>query len=221
MAFVQHKPGTGAGGTTNVVLDAAPTAGNVLVLTRGSSSGGVADLSSVSGGGVTTWVKSHSSSVSRHVEVWRGVVDTTPSATVTFNNNFANCGWDVSEHSGLDTAALPHGTPVANNGGGVAPTTVSTSAFTPTAAADVLLIASAGISGGGSTGAVTGGFTDILATGVTNPVAYQYITGASGSYTATWAAANYTSWDAVIVAFNVSGGGPPPQVPPIARGQIF
>lgn len=95
--------------TTVVSLGSAPTTGNLLVAVFSTYYGSTA-ISSVSGGGVTTWAlaKSQANGSSARTEIWYGYVDTTPDSTVTgtwgakLNGN--KCAW-LAEFAGTATAS--------------------------------------------------------------------------------------------------------------------
>lgn len=75
-------------GTTLVVTITAPTSGNTLVV----AAGGFRNLTSISGGGVTTWAvipspnQGFAGDASHNdADLWWGTVDTTPTTSVTLN----------------------------------------------------------------------------------------------------------------------------------------
>lgn len=197
--------GSGAGGSTTLTLAGTTTTGNVLMLHVASGSTKATATGPASGqGGVTTWTRL-ASTTRRASEFWYGVVDTTPTNSVTFNNGFrGTASWALMEVQGLDTASLIHGTPLtANNQSGV----TATGSFTPTASAEVFLVSMAAIQNNAQSNSLGTGWTDVLGSGF-NPVAYQAVASASGSYSNSWTNANaFTVWDAQLVGFNVAAAG--------------
>lgn len=200
--------GSGSGGNTTLTLGGTSTTGNVLVLVVGSTSGSDASAPASGQGGVTTWTQ-EISTVRRSSQLFYGVVDGTPSASVLFNNQFRTAAYALMEIQGLNTGSLIHGTPIkadgaAGGGGG----TASSGAFTPTASAAVFLVGCGALQGGATSNA-GGSWTDALGSGSISPVAYQDVASASGSYTASWGIGAFGTWDAQLVAFNSSGGAAP------------
>jgi hypothetical protein len=96
--------GTGGGNpltVINVALASNPTAGNLLILVSGA--GG--SISSISGGGVTTWTLQVADT---NREIWAGLVDAAPSVNIVVN--YTASGWtygvvDVCEYSGLASSS--------------------------------------------------------------------------------------------------------------------
>lgn len=205
--LVQVKTKNYAGGsTTTITLDTAPTTGNVLVLTWGTSSNS-SDLSTPSGGGVTTWVKQAESTARRSASVWSGIVDTTPSANIVVSGT-VTMQMSVSEWNGLDSGGtLVQGFTLKNAQGTT--TTGANCSHTPTASSNVVLIYVDGQQANSATGPSAGWTAMVAAAGV-GPSAYQIVTGASGAYSNKFSlVTNYNEWDACIVAFNVAAAGTP------------
>lgn len=206
--LVQLKTKTFTGGTsTTLTLDAAPTTGNVLILTWGTSNS-TADASTPTGGGCTTWTKQGESSTRRSTSIWTGIVDTTPSANVVMPGT-VTMSFTVTEWSGLDSGGtLVQGSAqLASASGTVASGANST--ITPTSSTDVVLIASFGIQSNTSSGP-TAGWTDILAFGTIHAASYRVVTSASGAYTNKYGiASDFVGWDSVCIAFNVAAAGTP------------
>src|SRR2546425_7692806 len=83
IAFVQQKNGSSASAASlPVPFTTAPTttAGNVLIMVGGTSTG---SLSGVSGGGVGNWFKAQSSTTNTHIEIWYGAVDIATNTSTT------------------------------------------------------------------------------------------------------------------------------------------
>ena len=197
VALVQQAANSGTSVTSlTVTLPQPPRVGDVLIPTMGSNNSTV----SISGGGVSTWTYIYSE-VNQNTIITYGVVDSSPSATITLGLIGTPSPGDVasivSEWSGLTGTA---------DGGGTANGTASpiaTVALTTANANDLL------ISVGGDTGGMTPGSPGAGWTAFTAPAqqpqaaietAYQ-IVSATGSYSDTWSDTGSTGWDAVIGAF--------------------
>ncbi|MGD0204154.1 MAG: hypothetical protein ABSC20_09660 [Candidatus Bathyarchaeia archaeon] len=78
--------GTTTSSTLTITMGAAPTAGNLLILTYGSGGSGYITISSISQTGVT-WTLAKQKEYNSMVddEIWYGVVGSSPSATITVN----------------------------------------------------------------------------------------------------------------------------------------
>lgn len=200
--FVTSSAGN-PGSTTLTLPGGAPSIGDVLILSCGSSSGSDASDPASGQGGVTTW-EPWISTVRRSSQIWFGVVDDTPSASVIFNNQFRNSQRTLARVQGLNLASLLHGTPLAANNQNSNPTA---GAFTPTAGADVLLF-SAIASQVATVVDPSSPWVNLATTGI-GPCAYRIVTGASGNYQAAWDTTNgFATWDAQLLAFNLATGAP-------------
>src|SRR5205809_4122892 len=108
ISLVQQNNGSSASATSlPVPFTTAPTttAGNVLIMVGGTSTG---SLSGVSGGGVGNWFKAQSSTTNTHIEIWYGAVDVatlTSSTPVTVTAATAGGMWmTLTEFSGVSLA---------------------------------------------------------------------------------------------------------------------
>ena len=108
-------------------LSAKPTAGDLLIMIGGDSGG---TLTSVSGGGVATWIRATRSLMNVNIEVWYGITDGSSAAiTITYPMHNDPIWQLVSEWSGmastnvLDASASTAGTssPASAGSAGVAP----------------------------------------------------------------------------------------------------
>ena len=200
--------GTAPSNVTVTLPGGAPSVGEVLVLVVGANAGSDATKPASGQGGVTTWSELIST-VRRSTQIWYGVVDGTPSASVVYNNNYRLIGYHaLLRVQGLDTASLIHGTPLAANGQSEFPTA---GAFTPTGGANVWLLTACATSTGGTPGGISSstpsGWTELHST-TFGPLAYVEIASASGAYSLTWDTNDANrSWDAQLVAFNVASSG--------------
>jgi len=105
-------------------LPAQPASGDLLVMIGAAEHGG---LTSVSGGGVTTWTRATQSLMNTNVEIWYGITDGSSAAvTVTFPAVNLPIWQLVTEWSGtaaanvLDASASISGTSSPAGAGGVA-----------------------------------------------------------------------------------------------------
>lgn len=186
------------GSTTLTLPGGAPDLDDVLVLILGSSSGSDASSPASGQGGVTTWTQLIST-VRRSSQIWYGVVDGTPAAGVTFNNQFRTSQRTLIRVSGLNTASLVHGTPLAANNQAEL---ITAGAFSPTGGASVFILSGFASNVASVGGETLGGWTDIVSSSI-GGCAYRNVTSASGSYQATWDTDNVNSqWDVQLVAFN-------------------
>ncbi|HLN42637.1 MAG TPA: IPT/TIG domain-containing protein, partial [Acidimicrobiales bacterium] len=170
---------SGAGDTTLPVT--THNVGDVLVV---SAEPGAATptLSSISGGGVTTWTKGVAFAgtvTTRDVEIWYGTVTATAAATITFNWSSA-LGSQVSDYSAQEfTAGLGAGAVWTADGSGhsdntVSSTTVTYPPLTPSGSGE-LYFGFADMPSAPSAGATTGFSYPPTANG--NQVAFNPATG--------------------------------------------
>lgn len=187
-----------------VVLDTVPRAGNTLILWGGATG----STTTPTGGGVTTWLVIKSFGVSSAADLWYGIVDTTPSATITYNlSAAARCTAKVEEWSGrlkLDTAINASATSTT-----IDPGTITTNQ------GETLYVALGVIFNTISTGP-TDGFTD-----ETTVVSASFSMGAGtkfqdvrGTAHPTWTCTS-SAWEAAVASMMVVA--PTPYVPAISR----
>lgn len=115
IAQVQVTPQISTQGTSaTATFPAATTKGNLLILCVGlqATTGTAGPVSSVTGGGVTTWRQAAhlaNSGAIQDISIWWGVVDGTPSTTVTANypSNVTIAGdMGAQEYSGASSGNL-------------------------------------------------------------------------------------------------------------------
>ncbi|HXX90088.1 MAG TPA: hypothetical protein VEI83_07695 [Acidimicrobiales bacterium] len=202
---------TGGAALTSVTitLPGSTTAGNTLILSVADDSNHNATVSSVSGGGVTTWTKATSAAASTalegEAEIWLGAVTTSSTSSVVVslsgstNVQLAN----VSEWSGLAANPLDTATSTAP---GVSATSFTAGPITPTVTGD-LIISDAWTQATGDTSpqdATTGYSALSQTTGggsyYRGWVAYQ-VDGSTSSISATWTAPASGYYATAIAAF--------------------
>ena len=213
MAIVRvqgNARGTSGSGSTSVsvTLGAAPTPGNVLVLTIGIY--GQVNLPSVTGisqTGVTWYYQIKSSRSTVDIEIWFGIVGSGASTNLTVS--WANFGYSVAnvcEYSGILTSGYLDKTASAN-GQSTSPSTGTTDTTTQ---ADELWIGATASGGANNQTSPTNGFT--LMDGVKNVAisnAYlEKIVSATGTANSGTTASN-ASWAGCIATFKASAAPPP------------
>ena len=86
----------------SATFSTAPTSGNVLIMIGGTPT---APLTSVTGGGVTTWTLAKKSTVQSNVEIWYGITDGSSSTvTISLTGNNSPTWMHVSEWTELTGA---------------------------------------------------------------------------------------------------------------------
>lgn len=206
--------------TTSYVMASFPAAGSMLVV-QGVGNLANVEVTSISGGGVTTWVKEIHVAAPNvgYVFSWYGLNASGASKTVSitrngYNNNSIQTPVNVAEFSGIQTIeTVVDGTP-SSASGTHAPAASGTT--TPTSGTSVLLLGNAGQQPAGNVFAgITSGFTAMSTTdGQFFAPAYQIVSSATGSYGFGWATggfssgAGYMNWGATIIAYKASGGAP-------------
>ena len=210
IAFVQQGAATGGAALSSqtVTLPANSTVGNTLVLLVSNDHSNSAVVSSVSGGGVTTWSNATTNAGASGVgvaEVWYGTV--TSAATVITVNLSGSTNWqlaDVAEFSGISTTA-----PLDAATG----TTGSAASFTAgpltTTSAGDLVVSDAWVPGASASSVVvsptTAGYTALSETKAGGNyyrgwAAYQVV-GAAGPYSVVWPDSATTTYATAIAAF--------------------
>ena len=199
IALVQQKNGSSASATSlPVPFTTAPTttAGNVLIMVGGTSTG---SLSGVSGGGVGNWFKAQSSTTNTHIEIWYGAVDTATNTSlttpVTITAATAGGMWmTLTEWSGvsltIDKSAAQAGTT----------SPASAPSITTTNASDLVILGIADNIGNTFGSPSTGTWTALTA--VTTPEAqttWYSIAAATATFNPTVTETAHT-WDAAIAA---------------------
>lgn len=198
IAFVQQATGTAAGSTTaTATLGSNPTSNNMLVACIASSAG---DVSGVSGGGVTTWtkLKGPGNISSAWVNIYYGVVDTTPATGVTATATSGNIAINVSEWSGIKTSGAADASSDQDQGPGTTPTTGPI-----TASAGPCLYVAAGTHGQTLSAGPTDGFTALTvanASGRRVQGVYRIDSGTPASATPSYTIGASASWDLIVGA---------------------
>ena len=199
ISLVQQKNGNSASATSlPVPFTAAPTttAGNVLIMVGGTSTG---SLSGVSGGGVGNWFKAQSSTTNTHIEIWYGAVDiaTNTSLTTPVTITAATAGgmWmTLMEWSGVSLTIDQSGAQAGTSSPASAPS------ITTTNANDLVILGIADNIGNTFGSPSTGTWTALTA--VTTPEAqttWYSIAAATATFNATVTETAHT-WDAAIAA---------------------
>ena len=131
----------GSGLTTLAV--SPKTVGDVLVVFAQNGSSSVGTLSSVSGGGVSTWTKAvqFAGSVAADEEIWYGKVTTTGSSTITFTWSGTVTGhipeYGVEEFSAGLGASTVWATDKTGSGNGASSTSVPLPSLTPSTSGEL------------------------------------------------------------------------------------
>ena len=188
----------------NVVsLPSATTAGNLLMVSGAKLSQPATTITSVSGGGVTTWLQAKRSNSFGDLEVWYGVVAAGSSTAITVT---------FSTSTGLNEAIVTEFSTSIPGTWTLDQSAVNTSSASPlssgsitTAVATELVYASAMRNGWSTTAA--SGFTSLTTTSDFTQAAYL-IVSSTGTYSTSW---TYPSGNAegLIVSFYVA---------PLSRG---
>lgn len=218
--------------TTVITLPSAITAGSMLVLTGVGAGGGI-EVTSVSGGGIITWVKEIRQSASNigYAFVWYGLSSLGGSLSISvsrngYNNNSTSTVVNIAEYSGVQLIeTVVDGTPSSNSSGH---TPADSGNTTPSSGTEVLLIGCAGQQPAGNPFAgITSGFTALSTPdGQFFGPGYQVVSSATGSYNFGWATggfssgAGYMNWGSIIVAFKSASGGGGTQYTTTLSGSI-
>lgn len=210
----QATVATGGFATSRNVTISAPSAGNLLVATIGTTNT-AGETTGVTGGGVTTWAELHKSAFTNyHVAIWWGVVDDTPTTTVTLTaNNSKAWAVNVSEWTGASAWAADTN----KNRATATSTSKGSGSATPSTSGDFLHISIGFHSGGQDPSAgPTDGFTGLTqakitsggGTGNTNDSAYRIDSGAATAGNPIWTITSQ-AWEGVhgIIKATLSGGG--------------
>ena len=205
-----------SGSSFTVTLGAAPTNGDVLILTFGSMKGSTpaVTIRSISESGVT-WNSSATITEalgSIESEIWLGSVGASAAATITIKVNNSNPGCvsiaNVVEYSGLSITADVTGV---NNGTAGPPTSISTSSGT--SVANELVVADIVLTGGNTVTQTspTNNFNlldgaDVqLSTMIHISDAYlEYVATSTGTFSTGTSASHGSSWVACIATFKAA-----------------
>lgn len=199
MIVQQQARYAGSGSPLDLALTANPASGNTLVMIGAANQG---NLSGVTGGGVTTWLRAARSATNANVEIWFGVTDGSQ-ATVSISRT-GNTGpiWlAISEWSGLG-ASVALDQAIASDG---TSGTASAGTIATTSARDLLIFAAADENsatfGAPSPGSWTGFAT--IGGGSIRQAAWYQLTSATGTY-GPQVTTSGAIWDAALVALRVA-----------------
>jgi len=198
-ALVQQAVKFGmTGSPLTVALPGAPVAGHVLVMVGAANH---FQLDGVSGGGVATWSRAARSNNNANVELWVGVTNgSSSSVSITLANNPGAIWMQVSEWSGLDTAALLDGAKAASG------TTNPASAGSLTTTARDLVIFGVADLKASTLGTPTGGpwtaMTGIANASVTQAEFFQIVD--AGTAVAPTITETRNMWDAAIAGLRIA-----------------
>lgn len=201
IAFVQQKVATYSAAASVVdTLTATPGVGNCLILFSANS---LVNVTSVTGGGITTWVKSTASASHVGCDLWYGLNSSGASAAVTVNytNATGTGAVNVAEFSGVLTAAAVDVNPI-NTNGTVSP--VTTPVAITTNAKDLVVCCAAYNGIGATTGGPTNSFIALTEGVNARKIIPAYlIPTVTGSYSTAWTEAA-GGWDAAILALKAA-----------------
>lgn len=188
--------------TTTITLPVLPTAGSVLILILGSGSASAATVSSVSGGGVTTWVKQNEVTTTSGptVSIWSGVVGTTPSTSITgtWGTKISSTKWwGYVEVTGV--TAFDAGTTVKT----ATSTTISSNTLATALADEIVIFGFAVTAATGTLGAYGNGFTTIFndASSQRGGCAYKIETSIQSAESSSITETNSRLWVATIAGW--------------------
>lgn len=213
IAIVQQASGIFPYATSLAITPTvAVTSGNLLVVTVR----GVALVTSITGGGVATWVNSVIATNSGNLtSIWYGyTTGGTAAVVVNVSNHPTGAAVSFAEFSGTITSGTA--TDGVNTSTGANSAAATTGSITPTAATNVLLVTAFIVSGNPITSTYPAtGWTPLL--GSANSTAgasalladYRLVTSATGSYSEVFTGP-YAKYAACIAAFKAAGGAPPP-----------
>ncbi len=204
-AYIQEANNAGTGGSSTATFAANTAVGNTLVLMAQVSSGTLG-VGSVSGGGVSSWTKVSSASVSNGVdyemETWYGTVTSAGSNSVTVTESGSgtdNVRTIVNEVSGVISSPVDQAAANLQSSCGAGPCSESTQSITTTAA-DEIVFAFSHSDGGDVVHTPTNGFTGLTAPTTYNAAAYK-IASSTGSYNTSWTFDNGLASEMAIVSF--------------------
>lgn len=208
ISFVRQDVFSSAAGTAlSFTQGAAPTAGNILILSYDYPNTGQAITSIVQTG--VTWNLAKRSNFAQDVEGWVGLVSAGASANMVVNITIDPGGaftarLNVSEFSGVGATVISSS---ATNG--VLSPTVVTGSLTPTAGSSRLFYANGrvGPSGASVLGSPSNSFIALSTGNGVNQFAYLIVSSAIGSYSTTWVGSGTPSWDAFIIELASNDGG--------------
>lgn len=204
----------------------ATTVGNLLIvaITNATTGASPVSVSSITGGGVGTWVKGgqfQSGGTSNYdAEVWYGIVTSaTGNTSVTINYSLSVAQANITEFSWSGGSLVGSGITVeagtaGTNGHTAAGTAITSGVITPSSGRDALIVCTWGRNGTATTktSGPTNSFTELAGASGAHTAAYLSAPSTSGSYSVSWAYSNnYAVHNAVIVAMSI-GGSPPPTV---------
>lgn len=192
-------------------LGANVTAGNSVLVLIGTN-GGTHTVSTVTGGGITTFTSAANvAGTSILAAIWYGHASDGSSAAITINTAaaFARMGVVVLEVSGLANA----GPEATNTGSALADANPSTGSATPSSASSIVVAVGAWIGNDYSSGP-TNSFTrtNVPTNSTTEATegAYQ-IESSAAAYSTGWTLTTGVNWATAIAAFGATSGPTPAQ----------
>lgn len=211
LSVVQQKSGTaGTGSSIAVTPDAAWTDGNLIVVCIRSQGGsGAGAVSSVTGGGVSSWnnITPQSNVSTWYSNIYYGYNAGGGSTAVTVNFG-GSCSKTVNacEVGGAATSSVLEGQ---NGANGVNGTSMNSGNVTPTAGDDVIFFNCGAFQANTTATAGPSGWTDLTGGAPTTaqPASYKIVTSVSGSYNATYGI-GYNRYTVVIAGFKGASGVP-------------
>ena len=198
-----------AGASTTTINDSPTTVGDLLVLVTQIPNGSTSSVSSISGGGVSSWSKVQVSAQAgsyHRVEMWMGTVTATGAATATVTYSSATGNGNEINLSEYTASGINAGTTWGVDASGAqanasSVTTITWPSLTAQNAGEAY-IGYAQSQNGSAAGGCTAGFT-CTATANSNVLAYNTNTAANTAYapTATQTSGQYNSAGAIFIAF--------------------
>lgn len=211
---------TSAGTVMTLTLPSVPITGNTVFV--GFMGGGTAEptVSSLGATGFSSWTRetNHGAGVNAHLELWRGVVSGSPTATITINMSVSPSGavrGYAAEWPGLYTK---DGTSGSANGNSATPVSAT---LTPSAAVPMLFFAFCRRGGtfSGGAGNPTNGFVTGTTGDSTKRLDYM-VTASAVSTNTTWTFTAAAPYDTEIVSFTQNAGGGPTYTLPVTVGSF-
>lgn len=196
IALVTQTTAFASATTSKVVTITSPTSGDCLVMSFGGT--GFPQISGVSGGGVTTWTLLKKSGYSNfNAELWFGIVDTTPSTSVTITFGATSTGSiNLSEWSGIKTSGAADATSTS----AATTTTKGAGSITASTYPSVVISVAFHNSTTSPSGGPTASFTALTeakdASGYCNNTSYRIWTGAPSAVDPEWTIASQ-DWEGV------------------------
>ncbi len=199
---IQNNGAASVTAAVTATLGASTTTGNLLVACAGNLADNTHPVSTMAGGGVTTWIKLRSSAVYANTELWYGTVTSGSATGITatftgtsiavemfvteFHSSIAGA-WAVDQQNGNSSATSPLAS-------GNITTTVATELISACANRNSNWLTTADSS-----------FTSVSTTGDFMASAYRIVTS-TGTYSTNWTFSGSNA-EALIGSFYISTGG--------------